>query len=86
MNINNTKSEISKGGNGGCDYNNEEIKTPVSSSMVPQLWNPRHMLGLEEFKVYSENNLFEKVFLNLKKIVYLFYVINSMSLSLIFIC
>ena len=51
MNINNTKSEISKGGNGGCDYNNEEIKTPVSSSMVPQLWNPRHMLGFEEFKV-----------------------------------
>ena len=28
------------------------VQQPIpSASMVPQLWNPRHMLGFEEFKV-----------------------------------
>ena len=30
---------------------NMNPRTPNTASMVPQLWNPRHMLGFEEFKV-----------------------------------
>ena len=33
------------------------VQQPIpSASMVPQLWNPRHMLGFEEFKVKRNNN------------------------------
>jgi len=42
------------------------VQQPIpSASMVPQLWNPRHMLGFEEFKNFNQNLDFNDLAINL---------------------
>lgn len=44
------RNELRKHGCGADGGKFAPVQTPTAS-IVPQLWNPRHMLGFEEFKV-----------------------------------
>jgi len=58
------RNELRKHGCGADGGKFAPVQTPTAS-IVPQLWNPRHMLGFEEFKNLNQSLDFNDLAINL---------------------